>query len=86
MALYRNGQPVPGSYVVAGDPWDLAGPGPHRASATNPRGIKIGGSFPQNTLERNPCNCRMDSLMFLNRAISAREVMQQFRFVTNQRH
>jgi glucose/arabinose dehydrogenase len=86
MALYRNGQPVAGSYVVAGDPWGVAGPGPHRASPTDPRGIKIGGSFPQNTVERNPCNCRMDSLMFLNRSISARDVLQQYRLVTNRRH
>jgi hypothetical protein len=85
MALYRNGEPVAGSYVVAGDPWGVAGPGVHRASPTDPRGIKVGGSFPQDTEERNPCNCRMDSLMFLDRAISPREVGQQYRFVTQQR-
>ena len=57
---------------MPGDPWGVGGPGPHYTSPTNPRGIKIGGSFPQNTRESNPCNCRMDSLMFLNRAVSGR--------------
>jgi glucose/arabinose dehydrogenase len=85
MALYRNGEPVDGFYTVAGDPWGVAGPGPHYASATDPRGIKIGGSFPQNTRERNPCNCRMDSLMFLDRAVSAVEVALQYRYVTTTR-
>ena len=82
MALYRNGKPLPGFYAVAGDPWGVAGPGPHYASATDPRGIKIGGSFPQNTRETNPCNCRMDSLMFLDRAVLPAEVLQHYRYVT----
>ena len=85
MALYRNGEPMPGFYTVPGDPWGVAGTGPHYTSATDPRGIKIGGSFPQNTLERNPCNCRMDSLMFLDRAVLPAEVMQQYRLVTTPR-
>ncbi|MBL7260050.1 hypothetical protein JKJ07_37585 [Actinoplanes sp. LDG1-01] len=79
MALYRNGKPVPGFYTRTDDPWLINGPGPHVTSATDPRGIKIGGSFPQNTLERNPCDCRMDALMFLDRSLSAREVANQFR-------
>jgi hypothetical protein len=66
---------------VAGDPWGVAGPGRHAASATDPRGIKIGGSFPQDTRENNPCNCRMDSLMFLDRVVSAGEVKHQYRRV-----
>jgi hypothetical protein len=79
MALYRNGRPVDGFYVVAGDPWQLQGtPGPHLSSATDPRGIKIAGSFPQNTRERNPCNCRFDSLMFLDRALRPWEVFGQY--------
>jgi glucose/arabinose dehydrogenase len=84
MALYRNGKALPGFYVVPGDPWGVAGPGPHVTSATDPRGIKIGGSFPQNTRETNPCNCRMDSLMFLDRAVSAGDVLSQYRHVTRQ--
>jgi len=85
MALYKNGAPLDGSYVLPGDPWGVGGPGPHYTSPTDPRGIKIGGSFPQNTREGNPCNCRMDSLMFLDRAVSAWEVKQQYRRATTAR-
>ena len=83
MALYRNGQPLDGFYTRNDDPWEVSGPGPHYASATDPRGIKIGGSFPQNTRETNPCNCRMDSLMFLDRAVTAYEIRQQYRLATS---
>jgi Glucose / Sorbosone dehydrogenase/Concanavalin A-like lectin/glucanases superfamily len=76
MALYRNGAPLDGFYTNPGDPWQVDGTG---TSDTLPHGIKIGGSFPQNTLERNPCNCRMDSLMFLDRALTAEEVRAQYR-------
>lgn len=76
MALYRNGEAVDGSYTNPGDPWAVDGTG---TSATTPRGIKIGGSFPQNGSERNPCNCRMDGLMFLDEAASASEVARQYR-------
>ena len=76
MALYRNGQPLDGFYTAAGDPWQRDGTG---TSDTLPRGIKIGGSFPQDTVERNPCNCRMDSLMFLDRAVTSKEVTRQYR-------
>lgn len=86
MALYRNGQRLEGFYTVPGDPWDLSGPGPHRASPTDPRGIKIGGSFPQNTGERNPCDCRMDSLMFLNRAVDGDRIRAQYRLSNSGRH
>jgi Glucose / Sorbosone dehydrogenase/Concanavalin A-like lectin/glucanases superfamily len=82
MALYKNGRPIPGFYTVAGDPWEVDGPGPHVTSPTDPRGIKIGGSFPQDTSERNPCDCRMDSLMFLDRSVRQLEVNQQYRRVT----
>jgi glucose/arabinose dehydrogenase len=85
MALYKNGKPLAGSYVLPGDPWGVGGPGPHYSSPTDPRGIKIGGSFPQNTREGNPCNCRMDSLMFLDRAVTPREVAQQYRRATGAR-
>ena len=84
MALYRNGRPLSGFYVVPGDPWGVAGPGPHVTSATDPRGIKIGGSFPQNTEERNPCNCRMDSLMLLDRVALPSEVAGQYLYATGQ--
>jgi glucose/arabinose dehydrogenase len=80
MALYRNGRPVPGSYTLTGDPWAVEGlPEPDAASQADPRGIKIGGSYPQNTREGNPCDCRMDDLMFLDRAVTPGEVMAQYR-------
>lgn len=84
VALYRDGRPLDGFYTVGGDPWLVAGePEPDLTTASDPRGIKIGGSFPQNTRERNPCNCRMDELMFLDRALSPREVWLQYRWVRN---
>jgi len=83
MALYRNGKPVPGSYTRSDDPWLVAGPGPHVTTATDPRGIKLGGSFPwQGSADRNPCDCRMDALMFLDSSLSARDVANQYRFMT----
>ncbi|MER7334655.1 MULTISPECIES: LamG-like jellyroll fold domain-containing protein [unclassified Micromonospora] len=81
LALYRNGQPVDGFYTRTDDPWRVSGPGPHVTTASDPRGIKIGGSFPQDTLERNPCDCRMDALMFLDTVVSASDVEKQYRYM-----
>ncbi len=78
MALYKNGAPVEGFYTRTDDPWLVAGPGPHVTTATDPRGIKIGGSFPLNEVERNPCTCRMDALTFLDTSLSARAVATQY--------
>jgi hypothetical protein len=87
MQLYKNGQPLAGSYVLPGDPWAVAGPPePDLTSATDPRGIKIGGSFPQNTEEKNPCDCRMDTLMFLDRVVTPQEVRRQYRQAVTRRH
>ena len=44
----------------------------------NAAGIKIGGSFPQNSLERNPFNGLMDDLMLFDRSLSAVDVRAQF--------
>jgi Concanavalin A-like lectin/glucanases superfamily len=82
MALYRNGKPVEGFYTDDGDPWQVGGPGPHVSSPTDPRGIKIGGSFPQNTREQNPCDCRFDDLMFLDRALTPTEVARQYHWAS----
>ena len=80
MALYRNGVALDGRYTTPGDPWERDGTG---SSSTLPRGLKIGGSYPQNTQEQNPCTCRMDSLMFLDRAVTPAEVQAQYqRFMT----
>lgn len=81
LALYRNGQPLDGFYTRNDDPWLVSGPGPHVTTASDPRGIKIGGSFPQDTLERNPCDCRMDALMFLDSVVSAKDVEKQYRYL-----
>ncbi|GAA2106621.1 LamG-like jellyroll fold domain-containing protein [Actinomadura alba] len=79
MRLYKNGRSLAGSYVLPRDPWAVSGPPePDLASATDPRGIKIGGSFPQNTREANPCDCRLDGLMFLDRVVTPREVWLQY--------
>jgi hypothetical protein len=87
MELYKDGKPLEGSYVLPGDPWAVSGPPePDLTSATDPRGIKIGGSFPQNTEEKNPCDCRIDSLMFLNRVVTPGEVRQQYRRAVKRRH
>lgn len=81
MALYRNGQQLDGFSTTPGDPWQVDGTG---TTASLPRGIKIGGSFPQNTREQNPCNCQFDGLMFLDRVVSAEEVRAQYqRLQTN---
>jgi len=88
MALYRNGEPLPASYTATGDRWKVIGdPEPDVTSASDPAGIKIGGSFPQNTMERNAFNGRFDDLMFFGRALTASEVQAQFaRFIeTDQR-
>lgn len=82
IALYRNGEALPGFSGSSGDPWKVQGSGQHRSSATLPRGLKIGGSFPQNSAEKNPCNCRVDSLMFLDAVLGAEDVRAQYRRVT----
>jgi hypothetical protein len=79
MALYRNGELLSASYTAAGDKWQVNGdPEPDVSSATDPAGIKIGGSFPQNSAQRNPFNGRFDDLMFFDRALTAAEVGAQF--------
>jgi len=76
MALYRDGRELPGFYANTGDPWEIEGGAePDLASATDPRGMKIGGSFPQNTDERNPFDGRFDDIMFLDRALTPAEVL-----------
>jgi hypothetical protein len=81
MALYRNGEPVEGFYTRTDNPWQNTG-GTDVTSATDPRGIKIGGSFPwTGSADRNPCDCRMDALMFLDTSLSARDVANQYRFM-----
>jgi hypothetical protein len=77
IALYRNGQPLDANYTTGGNAWNITA-GTDVTSATSPAGIKIGGSYPQNTQEFNAFNGRFDDLMFFNRALTAAEVSQQF--------
>ena len=82
MALYRNGEALAGFYTLSGDPWAInGGAEPDLTSATNPGGIKIGGSFPQNSEDRNPFNGRVDDLMSFNRALNAEEVRGQYQLM-----
>jgi len=79
MALYRNGVPLAATFSPGGDPWGVGGGvEPDLTSAAFPAGIKIGGSFPQNTQERNPFNGRFDDLMFFDRVLTPEEVAQQY--------
>lgn len=79
MALYRNGSPLGATYTTSGDAWGvIGGVEPDVCSSTSPAGIKIGGSYPQNTQEFNAFNGRFDELMFFNRVVSAQDVQSQF--------
>jgi hypothetical protein len=81
MALYRNGVPVEGFYTRTDNPWQNTD-GTDVTSATDPRGIKIGGSFPwTGSADRNPCDCRMDALMFLDSSLPARDIANQYRYM-----
>jgi len=86
MALYRNGAPLTSTYATDDDAWAVSGPAePDRTSAAAPAGIKIGGSFPQNTAERNPFTGRLDDLMFFDTALDAGDVRRQYAHVTGLR-
>ncbi|MBM7832801.1 glucose/arabinose dehydrogenase [Agromyces cerinus] len=72
MRLFMNGEELEGDYT-ASNPW---GSGP--TSDTAPAGIKIGGSFPQNTREANPFNGRMDNVMLLDVVPTAEQIAAQY--------
>lgn len=82
--LYRDGQPVKTLPTPSGDPWALDGVTAEArlASPTAPTGLKIGGSHPQNTRERNPFDGRFDELLFFNRALDAAEIRALHRHAT----
>jgi hypothetical protein len=77
MALYRNGALLPATNSSAANVWNVT-TNLDVTTASNPAGIKIGGSFPQNTAEKNAFNGRFDDLMFFNRAFTAAEIAAQF--------
>ena len=72
MKLYRNGEELAGRYTSS-NPW-----GSGSTTDTAPRGLKIGGSFPQDTKEANPFNGRMDDLMFLDTVPTPDQVAAQY--------
>ena len=72
MKLFRNGEELAGKYTAA-NPW-----GEGVTSDTAPAGIKIGGSFPQNTREANPFTGRMDDIMLLDTVPTAEQVAAQY--------
>jgi hypothetical protein len=80
IVLYKNGV-----LLEAGDTnvtaWQLT-PAEDRVSATNPGGIKIGGSFPNDLQEQNPFNGRVDELMAFDKALSPREVYSLYREIS----
>jgi hypothetical protein len=77
MMLYRNGIPIGATNTTAANAWNVTA-GIDRTSASSPAGIKIGGSYPQNTQEKNAFNGRFDDLMFFNRVLSAPEIARQY--------
>ena len=77
MALYRNGVAITATNTAGGNPWSVTA-GTDITSASAPAGIKVGGSYPQNTQEKNAFNGRFDDLMFFNKTLSAAEVQSQY--------
>ncbi|WP_265522158.1 PQQ-dependent sugar dehydrogenase [Oerskovia flava] len=73
MRLFMNGEELEGEYTSSANPW-----GSGSTSPTDPAGIKIGGSYPQNTRESNPFTGRMDDLMFLDVAPTPEQVAAQY--------
>ncbi|WP_334152181.1 PQQ-dependent sugar dehydrogenase [Microbacterium sp.] len=72
MKLFMNGEELAGKYTAA-NPW-----GAGSTSDTAPAGIKIGGSFPQNTRESNPFNGRMDDVMLLDTVPTPEQIAAQY--------
>ncbi|WP_243694914.1 PQQ-dependent sugar dehydrogenase [Labedella populi] len=72
MRLFMNGEELEGDYTAA-NPW-----GEGATSPSLPAGIKIGGSYPQNTREANPFNGRMDDVMILDVAPTAEQIAAQY--------
>ncbi|GAB4085989.1 hypothetical protein GCM10028784_26190 [Myceligenerans cantabricum] len=72
MRLFMNGEELDGEYTAA-NPW-----GSGATSPTDPAGLKIGGSFPQNTREANPFDGRTDDLMFLDVVPTPEQIAAQY--------
>jgi Concanavalin A-like lectin/glucanases superfamily len=79
--LYKNGQPLDTSFNSTGS-WDTS-PQIDYTSSSNAGGIKIGGSYPDDSQERNSFNGRIDELMFFNKTLTDQEVASQFDLISN---
>ena len=79
--LYKNGLPLESSDADT-SAWNVNS-STNRTSNSNAGGIKIGGSYPDNSQERNPFNGRIDELMFFNKTLTASEVAAQFALISN---
>jgi hypothetical protein len=81
IALYKNGQPLPSAPAnVASWTWK---PGEkHITSNTAAGGIKIAGSYPDNTQEKNPFNGRIDELMFFSKSLTPEEIAAQYKLIS----
>jgi hypothetical protein len=79
--LYKNGLPLAASPANT-SAWNVNN-NTNRTSTSNAGGIKIGGSYPDNSQEFNPFNGRIDELMFFKKTLTASEVAAQFALVSN---
>jgi len=79
--LYKNGLPLASSVADTGS-WNVD-ENVNLTSSSNAGGIKIGGSYPDNSQEKNPFTGRLDELMFFNKFLSDAEVAAQFQLVSN---
>jgi hypothetical protein len=78
--LYKNGLPLAASAASVAN-WQLTAD-VDRTSNTAAGGIKIGGSYPDDSQEFNPFNGRSDELMAFNKTLTAQEVLDQFRLIS----
>jgi hypothetical protein len=81
IVLYKNGKPLASAAAQISN-WQIKPGEKNPTSNTAAGGIKIGGSFPDNTVERNPFNGRIDELMFFNKALTADEIAAQFKLIS----
>ena len=79
--LYKNGLPLASSAADT-DSWNVNS-NVNRTSNSNAGGIKIGGSYPDNSQEFNPFNGRIDELMFFNKRLTDAEVDVQFSLISD---
>ncbi len=82
IALYKNGKPLAQYTQRNVASWTWKAGEKHVSSNTAAGGIKIAGSYPDNSQEKNPFNGRIDELMFFNKALTAEEVAGQYKLIS----